>query len=103
VSNAPLYDAVGEPHLGEIIYFILIRVYTLVCTRSCLACRMHLFVIRLGRTQLGRGHRITFDSSSNQTLFTELTFDWKQQHPKFWLRIHFRLNKWYLPLRTKCD
>jgi len=32
------------------------RVYTLMCTRSCSACRLHLFAIRLGRTQLSSGH-----------------------------------------------
>jgi len=103
VSNAPFYDAVVEPHLGEVIFIVSTRTNTLVFVRACLACRLHLFVIRLGRTQLGRGHWITFDSSSNQPLFTELTFDWKQQHQKFWLMIHFRLNKQYLPLRTKRD
>jgi len=32
------------------------RVYTLVYTRSCSACRLHLFVARLDRIQLGSGH-----------------------------------------------
>jgi len=68
-----------------------------------LAYRLHLFVIRLGRTQLGSGPSITFDSSSNQPLFAELILDWKQLHLKFWLMINFRLNKQYLPLRTKRD
>jgi len=31
-------------------------VYTLVCTRSCSACRLHPFSIRLGRNQLSSGH-----------------------------------------------
>jgi len=32
------------------------RVYILVCTRSCSACWLHPFAIRLGRTQLSSGH-----------------------------------------------
>jgi len=32
------------------------RMYTLMCTRSCSACRLHPFAIRLGRTQLSSGH-----------------------------------------------
>jgi len=92
VNNAPFYDAVAEPHLGEVIFIVSTRTNTLVLVRSCLACWLHLFVIRLGRTQLGRGHWITFDSSSNQPLFTELTFDSRQQHLKFWLKVNFRLN-----------
>jgi len=32
------------------------HVYILVCTRSCSACRLHPFAIRLGRTQLSSGH-----------------------------------------------
>ena len=32
------------------------RVYTLMCTRSCSACRLHPSAIRLGRTQLSSGH-----------------------------------------------
>jgi len=31
-------------------------VYILVCIRSCSACRLHPFAIRLGRTQLSSGH-----------------------------------------------
>jgi len=36
--------------------FFSIRVYILVCTRSCSTCRLHPFAIRLGRTQLSSGH-----------------------------------------------
>jgi len=32
------------------------RVYILVCTRSCSACRLHPFAIHLGRNQLSSGH-----------------------------------------------
>ena len=31
-------------------------VHIMMCTRSCSACRLHLFAIRLGRTQLSCGH-----------------------------------------------
>jgi len=82
-------------------FIISTRTNTLVFVRSCLACRLHLYVIRLGRTQLGSGPWITFDSSLNQPLLTELTFDWKQLRTKFWLMINFRLNKRHLPLRMK--
>jgi len=47
-------------------FIVASRTNTLVFVHSCLACQLHLFVIRLGRTQLGSGHWITFDSSSNQ-------------------------------------
>jgi len=36
--------------------FFSTRVYILVCTRSCSACRLHPFAICLGWTQLGSGH-----------------------------------------------
>ena len=63
--------------------FFLTRVYILVCTHSCSACRLHPFAIRLGWTQLGSGHKNYFGPSPDQPLLTELTFDWKQQHAKF--------------------
>jgi len=34
---------------------------------------------------------------------TELTFDWKQQHSKFWLMINFRLNYHSLPSAVQCN
>ena len=41
----------------RVIWIISTRVQTLMCTRSCSACRSHLFAVRLGRTQLGSGHK----------------------------------------------
>ena len=43
------------------------RVYTWVCIRSCSACRLHPFAIRLGRTQLGSGHEKLLWSFSGST------------------------------------
>jgi len=40
----------------KITWIFSTRVYTLMCTRSCSACRLHPFSIRLGRTQLSSGH-----------------------------------------------
>ena len=41
------------------------------------------------------------DSFSNRPLLTELIFDWRQQHSKFWLMINFHLNQRSLPCRMK--
>jgi len=40
----------------RITYFFTTRVYIFVYTRSCSACRLHPFAIRLGQTQLSSGH-----------------------------------------------
>jgi len=73
------------------------RVYTLVYTRSCSACRLHLFVTRLDRIQLGSGHSKLLWSFFGSVLSIELTFDWIQQHLKFWLMVNFRLSYLSLP------
>jgi len=57
VSNAPFYTAVDISTLGrESHETSQTRVYTLVYTRSCSSCRLHPFVARLDRIQLGSGH-----------------------------------------------
>jgi len=44
-------------HTGvRVTWIFSTRVYTLMCTRSCLACRSHLFAVHLGRIQLSSGH-----------------------------------------------
>jgi len=47
------------------------RMYILMCTRSCSACRLHPFSIRLGRAQLSSGHSKLLWSFSGST-----PFDW---------------------------
>jgi len=72
------------------------RVHTLMCARSCSACLLHLFAVRLGRTQF-----FILILLRIAPLLTELTFERKQQHSKFWIIINFHLNYHSLPCRMK--
>jgi len=72
-------------------------------TVSCLACQSHLFVARLGRTQLGRGPLSTSILSRINPFGLRLFSIKLQLRLKFWLMINFRTNACYWFFRRKRD
>jgi len=77
------------------------RTNTLVFVRILLGMSVTSLCNPLGSYPARQRSLNYFDSPSNQHLLTELIFDKKQQHSKFWLMINFPLKQHSLPCRTK--
>jgi len=100
----------GHTTRVRITWIFSTRVYTLLYARSCSACRLHLFAVRLDRIQLSSGHK-----KLPWFLFESTPLDWtyfrlKTATFKFWSMINLRLSRRSSPrgpernlLGVKCD
>jgi len=75
VSNAPFCTAVAEPHLSAVHLIVASRTNTLVFVRVLLGMSVTSLCNPLGLNPARQRSLNYFDSPSNQSLLTELTFD----------------------------